>query len=72
MPNNSGGNFTSKELTNDVRSNRARLAKFYEGCYEDFKASGMEFRMTYSEYKKRWAKAKRKANRKKKNASKQT
>ena len=69
MSDNSGGNLTSKELTNDVRSNKARLAKFYEGCYEDFKASDSQYRMTYSEYKKRCAKAKRKAYRKKKNAS---
>ena len=53
-------NRTGKGFAKDRRASAHRARSFYKGCYEEFLADpSAQYLMTYSEYKRKWAKKKR-------------
>ena len=55
-------NKTSIGFAKDKRFAAHRARSFYGGCYEEFlKDPSAQYLMTFSEYKRRWGKAKREA-----------
>ena len=53
-------NKTSRDFTIGRNKSKYYAQKKYEGCYEEFLESGAQFRMTYTDFKKKWLKKKRK------------
>jgi hypothetical protein len=55
-------NKTSIGFAKDKRFAAHHARSFYSGCYEEFlKDPSAQYLMTFSEYKREWAKAKREA-----------
>jgi len=55
-------NKTSVGFAKDKRFAAHRARSFYKGCYEEFLSDpSAQYLMTFSEYKRKWGKAKREA-----------
>ena len=55
-------NKTSVGFAKDKRLGAHRARSFYKGCYDEFLSDpSAQYLMTFSEYKRKWAKAKREA-----------
>ena len=55
-------NETSVGFAKDKRLGAHRARSFYKGCYDEFLSDpSAQYLMTFSEYKRKWAKAKREA-----------
>lgn len=52
-------NRTSRQITMKRSQAKYYAQKKYEGCHEEYLESGAQFRMTYSEFKKKWLKKKK-------------
>ncbi len=53
-------NRTGRGFAKDRRSGVNRARSFYKGCYGEFLSDpSAQYLMTYSEYKRQWAKKKR-------------